>query len=225
MEKSHQLSILQALLYGADKPLELEVLMRACKSSSPESLRELIDELSTRLESISSPMQVLKTRNERYILQLRPEFNDIVRKYVKRPLTTRAILKTLAFIAYHQPTYQSNVIHARGKEAYRHVRILAERGLIELQQAGKTKMIRTTQIFADYFGIENDPRVIRKMIKTQVIGDSSDEEGKINFQEVNLELVASNDDMAQRPGEEKEDGGKGDLLQGEGQKGERESAG
>lgn len=225
MERNHQLSIIQALLYGADKPIELEVLTRACKSNSPELVKELIDELSSRLESISSPLQVLKTKNERYILQLRPEFNEVVRKYVKRPLTTRAILKTLAFIAYHQPTLQSNVVHARGKEAYRHVRQLTERGLIELQQAGKTKIIKTTQIFADYFGIENDPRIIRRIIKTQIMADSSQYEGKINFQEVNPDVVDSNDDLAQRPGEEKEDGRKEDLLQGEGQKGEGERTG
>lgn len=200
MERNHQLSIIQALLYSADKPIEFEVLTRACRSNSPELVKELIDELSSRLESISSPLQVLKTKSERYILQLRPEFNEVVRKYVKRPLTTRAILKTLAFIAYHQPTLQSNVVHARGKEAYRHIRLLTERGLIELQQAGKTKIIKTTQIFADYFGIENDPRMIRRIIKTQIMADSSEDEGKINFQEVNPDVVASNDDLAQRPG-------------------------
>jgi segregation and condensation protein B len=53
----------------------------------------------------------------------------------------------------------------RGNSAYDHIRELKERGFVEALPHGRTKILQTTSLFADYFGLEsNDPEVVKKKI-------------------------------------------------------------
>jgi segregation and condensation protein B len=68
-------------------------------------------------------------------------------------------------IAYHQPVVQSDLVDMRGNSAYDHIRDLKERGLVKAEPHGRTRLLSTTPLFADYFGLEeNDPEAIRKKI-------------------------------------------------------------
>jgi segregation and condensation protein B len=74
-------------------------------------------------------------------------------------------LKTLSYIAYRQPVPQAQVIDVRGHHSYDHLKQLEGLGLIERERAGRTKIIRTTEFFADYFGLSHDLRGLKKQLK------------------------------------------------------------
>lgn len=158
-------AVIESLLYASDKPVELQKIMSVVGTTSKNVVRELINEISSEYEKSNHPFRIKKLEGERYFLCLAPEYSEIVRKYVKKPLLSTALLKTLSFIAYHQPISQAALAAARGKEAYKHVRQLIEKGLVEAEKSGRTLLLRTTQLFADYFDIKNNPQEIRKYIE------------------------------------------------------------
>jgi len=72
----------------------------------------------------------------------------------------------LSYIAYRQPVPQSQVIEVRGHHAYDHLKELEELGLIHRERAGRTRVIGTTEFFADYFGFSHDVRTMKKQLKS-----------------------------------------------------------
>jgi segregation and condensation protein B len=81
-------------------------------------------------------------------------------------MLTKGPLRTLSYVAYYQPVLQTNVVEARGSHVYRHLKLLEEQNLIMRTGTGKTKVIRTTNSFADYFGLSHDLRALKRQIKT-----------------------------------------------------------
>ncbi|HKU36214.1 MAG TPA: SMC-Scp complex subunit ScpB [Paenarthrobacter sp.] len=89
----------------------------------------------------------------------RPDFADIVGKFVLEGQTTRltqAALETLAVIAYRQPVSRARVSAIRGVNVDSVVRTLTQRGLIE--DAGNDPesgaiLYRTTSYFLERMGI------------------------------------------------------------------------
>ena len=64
-----------------------------------------------------------------------------------------------------QPVTQSYVVRVRGKLAYGHVKQLKDMDLINDERIGRTRMLRTTTIFADYFNLNHDPSLMKKELK------------------------------------------------------------
>ncbi len=107
----------------------------------------------------------MELEDERFVLQLKAEFTPRVRRLAVRPLLSKGPLKTLSYIAYRQPVLQPQVIDVRGHHAYLHLRELEDMGLINREKAGRSKMLRTTEFFADYFGLSHDLRTMKRQLK------------------------------------------------------------
>jgi len=112
-----------------------------------------------------SPIQVVELPDGRFVMQLKAEFAKHVRKLANRPLLTPGPLRTLSFIALKQPVTQSYVVRVRGKLAYVHVKQLKDMDLISDERIGRTRMLRTTSTFADYFNLNHDPSLMKKELK------------------------------------------------------------
>lgn len=74
-------------------------------------------------------------------------------------------MKTLSFIAYKQPVTQSYLAKVRGNLSYSHVKHLQEMGLISEEKLGRTKILRTTPNFADYFNLSQDLQIMKKQLE------------------------------------------------------------
>ena len=98
-------------------------------------------------------------------MQLRAEFARHVKKLSNRPLLTPGPLRTLSFIALRQPVTQAYVVRVRGKLAYTHVKQLKDMDLITDEKIGRTRVLRTTTSFADYFNLSHDPVAMKKELK------------------------------------------------------------
>jgi segregation and condensation protein B len=100
------------------------------------------------------------------VMQLKAEYTAKVRKLATKPLLSAGPLKTLSYVAFRQPVPQVQVIDVRGNHAYGHLRQLEEMELITREGAGRKKMIRTTQFFADFFGLSHDLRAMKRQLKS-----------------------------------------------------------
>ncbi len=67
---------------------------------------------------------------------------------------------------WKQTVNKAYVVHERGKLAYGHVKHLREMDLITDEKVGKTRILRTTSTFADYFNLNHDVIEMKKELKT-----------------------------------------------------------
>lgn len=154
----------EAMLFSSDRPLELREIKRALKLKSQTKVLELLEELKG--DYRGRAIEVVELEGRRYFMRLRPELNKAVRRFARRQVLTPGVMKTLATVAYHQPISRANIVAVRGKDAYRQLRILMERGLVTSEKSGRNQILRTTQLFADLFGVENTPQSIKNVMKS-----------------------------------------------------------
>lgn len=150
--------VLEALLLSAQQPLPVSELGKAfAEDIGPEVLRALLDEL--RDEWAGRPVELVqlasgwrfRTRADYlpYLERLNPE---------KPPRYSRAVLETLAIIAYRQPVTRGDIEDIRGVTvATQVVRVLEERGWIDVvghrDTPGRPALLATTRKFLDDLGL------------------------------------------------------------------------
>jgi len=159
------LALLEAALYVAGRPLELNELCSVLKTRSKNKTRKLAKTLMREYASRNTALEILELKDERYVLQLKAELTPHVRKLVKRPLLSTGPLKTLSYIAYRQPISQKRVVEVRGHHVYGHIKLLREMGLVAAERSGRSRVLRTTEYFADYFGLSHDVATMKKELK------------------------------------------------------------
>jgi len=152
--------VLEAVLLAAQQPLSLSELRKVFADEiGSDVLRVLLDEM--RLEWAERPVESLqlasgwrfRTRAEflPYLSRLNPE---------KPPKYSRAVLETLAIIAYRQPVTRGDIEDIRGVTvATQIIRVLEERGWVDVvghrDTPGRPALLATTKKFLDDLGLRS----------------------------------------------------------------------
>lgn len=143
--------LVEAALFVAGRPLTLDELESIV---GPDvDIEELVASLVADYQQRGA-IEVVQTGDD-VVMQVKAAYADAVRTIAQRDLDT-PVLRTLAVIAYHQPITQSKVAEIRGNKAYGHVHELEARKFIEAEPHGRTRMLRTTRTFVEYFGLETE---------------------------------------------------------------------
>jgi len=161
----HDITLVEASLYVAGRPLDLNELCSVLKTRSKNKVKRLVKMLMQEYASRNTALEILELKDERYVLQLKTDFTPHVKKLVIRPLLSMGPLKTLSYIAYRQPIFQKRVVEVRGHHAYGHIKLLKEMGLIASERSGRSTVLRTTEYFADYFGLSHDIAIMKRELK------------------------------------------------------------
>jgi len=159
------LAVVEAGLYVAGRPLDLKTLGSLVGSRSKKRVQSLVRALMKAYAERDTALEILELEDERFVLQLKTEYTSKVRRLALRPLLSQGPLKTLSYIAYRQPVVQARVIDVRGGHAYGHLKQLEDLGLIVRERTGRSTVIRTTEYFADYFGLSHDLRTMKRQLK------------------------------------------------------------
>jgi len=152
--------VLETALLTAQQPLPLEQLRRLFTDElDDDTLRVLLQELQrdwkdrgVELVVLASGWRFQSTVAMRPILErMNPE---------KPPKYSRAVLETLAIIAYRQPVTRGDIEEVRGVTASAQViRTLEERGWVETighrEAPGRPGLLATTRAFLDDFGLRS----------------------------------------------------------------------
>ena len=152
--------ILEAALFASGEPLEIMQLQSLVKG---KHVRELLDRLIDEYKQRGSALEI-KEIEGRFVMQVMPEYAEKVRSLAPKELRS-PVLRTLSMIAYHQPLTVAELVDRRGAAAYDHVRELEEWGFISTTPQGRTRLLATTQRFAEYFNLDSaDPEAIKRKI-------------------------------------------------------------
>ena len=159
------LALVEAGLYVAGRPLDLKTLGSLVRSRSKRRVQGLARALMKQYGERETALEILELEDERFVLQLKAEYSPRVRRLALRPLLSKGPLRTLSYVAYRQPVVQARVIDVRGGHAYGHLKQLEDLGLIDRERSGRNTVIRTTEFFADYFGLSHDLRTMKRQLK------------------------------------------------------------
>jgi segregation and condensation protein B len=161
----NELSLVEAALYVSGHPLSLNELCAVLKTRSKNKTRRIARALAQEYSKRSTALEILELKEERFVLQLKASFTPQVKRFVNRPLLSVGPLKTLSYIAYRQPVTQKRVVDVRGHHVYGHIKVLKEMGLVGSERSGRSMVLRTTEYFADYFGLSQDTGVMKRELK------------------------------------------------------------
>jgi len=166
--------LIEAALYVAGRPLDLKTLASVLRTRSKKKAHRLVQQLLEAYKSRDTALEVLALEDERYVMQLKADYTPEVRRLTLRPLLSIGPLKTLSYIAYRQPVPQTMVIDVRGQHAYDHLKQLEDLELISRERAGRSKVVRTTEFFADYFCLSHDLKIMKQQLKNIFEKDEMD---------------------------------------------------
>lgn len=173
--KIHTLMLLEAALYVAGRPLDINELCHVIGSRSKKRVIAYTETLVQEYKSRNTALEILALKDQRYVLQVKAEFTPLIKKLVNRPLLSAGPLKTLSYIAYRQPISQKRVVQVRGQHAYGHVKMLKDMGLIVTERSGRSLALKTTDYFADYFGLTQDTSTLKRDLR-KIFGEALKED-------------------------------------------------
>jgi len=168
-------ALVEAALFVSGRPLSLKELSKALGIKSLDYLEKLIELIAAEYAERKSAIEVVRVLGDKFVMQVKQEYSQRVIHLMPRPDLRTGELKTLALIAYLQPIEQSKIVKLRGSQAYEHIKKLIEMGLIYAEPYERTKILGTTQKFAELYGFpENDPNVIKEAFKRVIHAEYTD---------------------------------------------------
>jgi segregation and condensation protein B len=161
MDSQQLKNILEAALLAAGAPLAIDQLRALFGEQSPperaevrEALKELQDDYAGR------GIEILEVASG-FRIQVRQEMGQWLTKLweARPPRYSRALMETLAIVAYRQPVTRGDIEEIRGVSVTSNIiRTLLERDWIKVvghrDVPGKPAMFGSTRGFLDYFGLK-----------------------------------------------------------------------
>ena len=150
--------VLETALICASQPLALRDLrVLFADEIGPDTLRSLLDDLTREWGGRGVELVALATG---WRLQSRPEMREYLDRLnpEKPPKYSRAVMETLAIIAYRQPVTRGDIEDIRGVTvASQIVKQLEDRGWVEAigyrDSPGRPALLATTRQFLDDLGL------------------------------------------------------------------------
>jgi segregation and condensation protein B len=155
-------SILEAVLMVAGEPLSLTALATVFSDEERPSNTEISKTLEELGDDYAERGLELKEVASGFRIQVREDANPwVARLWEERPQRySRALLETMALIAYRQPITRGDIEEVRGVSVRTNIiRTLQEREWIRVvghrDVPGKPALFGTTRAFLDYFNLQN----------------------------------------------------------------------
>src|SRR5690242_16086468 len=162
MSDNYIKNVVEAALLAAGRPLQLNELAQLFEEHArpePAALRAALEALEA--EYGGRGIEVKETASGFRILVRRELANEISRLWPERPPRySRALLETLALIAYRQPITRAEIEAVRGVAVNPNiVKTVIERNWVRVvghrDVPGRPELLGTTREFLDYFGLRS----------------------------------------------------------------------
>jgi segregation and condensation protein B len=154
--------IVEAVLFNQDKPVSITKLQQQLFQEIPVSKMEIEDAIiKLQAEYKAKSIELVEVANG-FIFRTKAQYGPWLSLMwqEKPPKYSRAVLETLALIAYQQPITRGQIEDIRGVSVSSHIiKTLSERGWIKVvghkEVPGRPAMYGTEKTFLDYFGLKS----------------------------------------------------------------------
>ncbi|MBD3181736.1 SMC-Scp complex subunit ScpB [Candidatus Poribacteria bacterium] len=161
MQQSEAKSVIEAVIFAADRPVTAGQLVSIMVDMDNESIIQLINELKQDYDREGRSFQIVEIANG-YQIRTRDKYAPWIKSFYTTEISSRlsiSALEALAIIAYRQPATRAEVEEIRGVNSDSVLRTLQERNLIEVigrkQAPGKPMIYGTTEDFLMHFGLKD----------------------------------------------------------------------
>ena len=153
--------IIEGAIFAAERPLTVEQLVQIFEGDIPErsEIRAALKELAQDCEARGFELKQVASG---YRFQVKSEYGEWISRLWKEkpPRYTRALLETLALVAYKQPITRGDIEEIRGVAVSTNImRTLLEREWVRVvghrDVPGHPALYATTKSFLDYFNLRN----------------------------------------------------------------------
>jgi segregation and condensation protein B len=162
MNESHLKNVIEAALLAAGRPLHLNELAELFEESGRPAAAQLREALTILGAEYETRGIELKETAGGFRVQVRQALaGEISRLWPERPARySRALLETLALIAYRQPITRGEIESVRGVAVNPNIiKTLLERSWVRVvgtrDVPGRPELLGTTREFLDYFGLKS----------------------------------------------------------------------
>src|SRR6266478_7369170 len=162
MSESYVRNVIEAALLAAGTPLPVAELTRLFEDSARPSLQQVRAALAALAAEYAGRGIELKETASGFRIQVRRELaGEISRLWPERTARySRALLETLALIAYRQPITRAEIEAVRGVVVNPNIiRTVIERNWVRVvghrDVPGHPELLGTTREFLDYFGLKS----------------------------------------------------------------------
>ena len=162
MSESYLRNVIEAALLAAGTPLPVAELTRLFEDSARPSAQQVRAALAALAAEYAGRGIELKETASGYRVQVRRELGgEISRLWPERAARySRALLETLALIAYRQPITRAEIEAVRGVAVNPNIiRTVIERNWVRVvghrDVPGHPELLATTREFLDYFGLKS----------------------------------------------------------------------
>lgn len=162
MDEYELKNIIEALLLSASEPLSVDKLLEVFEEwqrPTKEQLHVIINSLKD--EYAARAFELIQVATG-FTIQTKKEYSNwVARLQIEKPAKySRALLETLAIIAYKQPVTRGDIEELRGVTVNSQImKTLLEREWIRIagykDVAGKPAVYTTTREFLNYFNLKN----------------------------------------------------------------------
>jgi segregation and condensation protein B len=151
-------ALIEALLYAADKPLSMNDIKRLSGERDSRLINEALEALAAR--RASTGIQLVGVAGG-YSLRTNPAFGPWVGKLMagKPVRLSRAMMETMAIVAYRQPITRPEMDDIRGVDCGPVLKTLLDRGLVRIigkkEEVGRPILYGTTPEFLRIFSLKD----------------------------------------------------------------------
>ncbi|MFH1637983.1 MAG: SMC-Scp complex subunit ScpB [Candidatus Woesearchaeota archaeon] len=149
---------IEAILFTTGKFMNMEELAQFCHIGSVGSVKDALHSLIQDYKEKDSALEIFE-ENGKYKLNIKKAYNYLTTNLLNDSELDKPTQETLAIIAYRNPALQSDIIKLRGNGAYDHIKRLKEIGFVVSEKYGRTRKVKLTQKFFDYFDIVDETQL------------------------------------------------------------------
>jgi segregation and condensation protein B len=162
MNESYIKNVIEAALLAAGRPLQIAELAQLFEESGAPGTAAIRTALESLAEDYTGRGIEVKETGNGFRIQVRRDLaSEISRLWPERPPRySRALLETLALIAYRQPITRGEIEAVRGVAVNPNIiKTMLERGWVRVvglrDVPGRPELLGTTREFLDYFGLRS----------------------------------------------------------------------
>jgi segregation and condensation protein B len=189
MEKDKK-ALIEAALFMSPDPVKLNTLSKVTGITSKRELKQLLGQIKEEHEVDTKGMELAITPDG-YHFRVKDNYIDQVSGLTPHSDLSDGMLRTLGLVALRQPMQQSDIVKIQGNKSYGYIKKLEEKGLIDSEKSGRTKILRTTSEFERYFG--KSLKDIQEKLRS-VIEDETDQQSGIEILNEGVEGESTTDE-------------------------------
>jgi len=149
---------LEAIMFCIPEGVGVQNLAHRVNLGFTGTVKKALEELQKDYENRGSSLRLLN-EGDTWKLKVKDEFVPVVIEAAE-PEFDRAVLETLAYIAWRGGSRQCDVVRVRGNKAYDHIKLLREKGFLESHRSGLSKWLVLTKKFYEYFNMKQGEKLL-----------------------------------------------------------------